>query len=132
LQIAFKTTVSNLSKQLGPDPNTWTWGRVHTRVLENLARISGLDYGPRADRGDANTPLAAPDFPSSHGPSWRMVVDWGSGTFSGIYPGGQSENPASQWYENRVDAWWDGRYAPMLSAEQAASARGSITWSLDP
>jgi len=132
LLIAFKTTVTNLSKQLGPDPKTWTWGRVHTRVLENLARISGLDYGPRADRGDANTPLAAPDFPSSHGPSWRMVVDWGSGSFLGIYPGGQSENPASQWYENRVDAWWDGRYAPMLSAEQAASAPGSISWSLDP
>src|SRR5260221_9416097 len=51
--------------------------------------------------------LAAPDFPSSHGPSWRMVVDWGAGTFQAIYPGGQSENPASAWYDDRVDKWFN-------------------------
>ena len=129
---AFKTTTATLTTQLGPDANTWTWGRVHQRVLENLAQISGLNYGPRPDRGDANTPLAAPDFPSSHGPSWRMVVDWGAGTFQGIYPGGQSENPASQWYENRVDTWFHGQYAAMLTADAAASASGSKAWSLKP
>jgi penicillin amidase len=130
-QKAFQSTVDTLSKQLGPDPNTWTWGRVHQRVLENLAQIPGLNYGPRADRGDANTPLAAPDFPSAHGPSWRMVVDWGTGSFSGIYPGGQNENPASSWYENRVDTWWNGQYAPMLRATDAVSASGTITWRLE-
>jgi penicillin amidase len=121
-----------LSKQFGPNPNTWAWGKVHQRVLENLAQISGLNYGPRAERGDANTLLAAPDFPSSHGPSWRMVVDWGAGTFQGIYPGGQSENPASQWYENRVDNWFNGQYAAMLTADQAAASSGSTAWSLKP
>jgi penicillin amidase len=132
LQKAFNTTIAALTTQLGPDPNTWTWGRVHTRVLENLAAISGLNYGPRADRGDANTPLAAPDFPSSNGPSWRMIVDWGAGTFQAIYPGGQSENPASQWYANRVDTWFNGQYAAMLTADAAASASGSKAWSLQP
>jgi len=108
------------------------WGRVHTRVLENLAQISGLDYGPRPDRGDGNTPLAAPDFPSAHGPSWRMVVDWGSRTFQGVYPGGQSENPAADWYTNRVDTWWNGQLDPMLSADEADSAPGVRSWSLHP
>jgi penicillin amidase len=127
---AFKTAVSTLSKRLGSEPKTWTWGRIHTRELENLAQISGLSYGPRADRGDANTPLAAGDSPSTHGPSWRMVVDWGSKTFEAIYPGGQSENPASAWYTNRVDAWWSGLYARMLTADQAAPAPGLVTWSM--
>jgi penicillin amidase len=108
------------------------WGRVHTRVLDNLAQISGLSYGPRADRGDGNTPLAAPDFPSAHGPSWRMVVDWGTRTFQGVYPGGQSENPAASWYTNRVDTWWNGQLDPMLSADEAAAAPGVTTWSLHP
>jgi penicillin amidase len=130
-QKAFTSTVDRLTEQLGPDPSKWTWGRVHQRVLENLAQIPGLNYGPRPDRGDANTPLAAPDFPSAHGPSWRMVVDWGTSSFSGIYPGGQSENPASCWYVNRADAWWNGKYAPMLSAPDAASASGTITWRLE-
>jgi penicillin amidase len=131
LQKTFQSAMDALTKQLSSDPSKWTWGRVHQRVLENLAQITGLNYGPRPDRGDANTPLAAPDFPSAHGPSWRMVVDWGTGSFSGIYPGGQSENPASSWYQNRVDTWWNGQYAPMLSAPDAASVSGAITWRLE-
>ena len=110
----------------------WTWGRVHQRVIENLAQVTGLNYGPRPDGGDANTPLAAPDFPSSHGPSWRMVVDWGAHTFDGIYPGGQSENPASAWYADRVNKWFDGNYSAMLTADQAAADPLGTAWHLDP
>jgi penicillin amidase len=132
LRKAFASTTTKLTRQFGPDPKTWTWGRMHQRVVQNLAQIKGLNYGPRPDRGDAYTPLAAPDFPSSHGPSWRMVVDWGAGTFQGIYPGGQSENPASRWYADRVDTWWNGRYAAMLTADDATSSRGAKAWSLHP
>ncbi len=126
---AFHAAFSTLTTELGPDPGSWTWGTIHTRTLENLL-ISNLSYGPRADRGDTYTPLAAGDSPSTHGPSWRMVVDWGTHTFSAIYPGGQSENPASTWYDNKVDAWWSGLYAPMLTADKAASSAGAATWSL--
>ena len=129
---AFHKVIADLGKMLGPDPKTWTWGRVHQRVLENLAHVSGLSYGPRPDRGDGNTPLAAGGFPSTHGPSWRIVVDWGTHTFEGVYPGGQSENPASEWYTNRVGAWWTGGLDPMLSADQAAAARGHSTWTTQP
>jgi penicillin amidase len=132
LRAAFHAAFEGLQRTLGADPASWMWGRIHTRELENLAQVSGLSYGPRADRGDGNTPLAAAGFPSTHGPSWRMVVDWGTHTFSGIYPGGQSENPASTWYTNRVDTWWNGLYAPMLSADQAAFAPGAATWAMQP
>ena len=44
------------------------------------------------------------------GPSWRMVATLGPAGVSaeGVYPGGQSENPASPWYANLVPLWWDG------------------------
>jgi penicillin G amidase len=129
---SFHQLIKDLAKMYGPDPRTWTYGRAHKRVLENLAHVSGLNYGPRPDRGDGYTPLAAGGFPSKDGPSWRMVVDWGSHTFQGVYPGGQSENPASAWYTNRVETWWDGRLDPMLGADDAASAPGVRTWSLHP
>jgi len=132
LRSAFHAAFSTLSTKLGGEPGSWTWGKLHTRVLENLAQVSGLNYGPRPDRGDGNTPLAAGGDPSTHGPSWRMVVDWGTKTFSGIYPGGQSENPASTWYENKVDTWWSGLYAPMLSADEASFAPGVTTWAMQP
>src|SRR5205814_8488112 len=113
---AFQKAMTELAREIGPKPASWTWGRVHTRILQNLAQISGLTYGPRADRGDANTPLAAGGLLSDHGPSWRMVVDWGNHSFQGVYPGGQSENPASSWYTNRVDTRRDGLPDPMLRA----------------
>jgi penicillin amidase len=127
---SFHSAVSLLTTRLGNDPSTWTWGRIHQRTLQNLALISGLDYGPVPDRGDVYTPLAAPDFPSTHGPSWRMVVDWGSQSFSGVYPGGQSENPASDWYTDRAQTWFQGHYYPMLDAMHAAAATGAVTWTL--
>jgi penicillin amidase len=129
---AFHTAIAGLVKGFSSDVTRWTWGRLHLRELENLAHISGLSYGPRPDRGDANTPLAAPDFPSTHGPSWRMVVDWGARIFAAVYPGGQSENPASGWYTNHADTWWNGRLLPMLSAEGAGAAPGTATWSMTP
>lgn len=130
---AFHRLIGDLAKLYGPDPTTWTYGRAHRRTLENVAEVTGLDYGPRPDRGDANTPLAAGGYPvSTHGPSWRMVVDWGTRTFEGVYPGGQSENPASEWYADRVDAWWAGELHPMLSADQAAATHGVLTWSMRP
>jgi len=127
---AFHTTISLMTTRLGKDPKTWNWGRIHQRTLQNLALISGLDYGPVPERGDAYTPLAAPDFPSTHGPSWRMVIDWGSQSFSGVYPGGQSENPASEWYTDRAQTWLDGHYFPMLDATRASTAMGAVTWTL--
>ena len=129
---AFHAAAAGLAKRLGDDPSSWTWGRVHQRVLENLAEISGLNYGPRAERGDANTPLAAGGYPTTHGPSWRMVVDWGTHTFQGIYPGGQSENPASSWYTDRAGAWFAGELHPMLDAGEAERAGGSMRWDMAP
>ncbi len=61
-----------------------------------------------------------------------MVVDWGTKTFLGVYPGGQSENPASDWYTNRVDTWFRGGLDPMRDGEQAAASGGTWTWSLNP
>lgn len=129
---AFRRAIAALSRRLGGNPSSWSWGRVHTRELENLADVKGLNYGPLPDRGDARTPLAAGDSPSTHGPSWRMVVDWGTHTFEGVYPGGQSENPASSWYTNLVDTWWAGGLDPMLSADVASSGSDSKTWSMNP
>ena len=129
---SFHTLVKDLVKMYGSDVSTWTYNRAHSRTLENLAQVSGLNYGPRPDGGDANTPLAAGGYPTStHGPSWRMVVDWGAHTFQGVYPGGQSENPASGWYTNRVDTWFAGRLDPMLSADQPGAGAGA-TWQMHP
>jgi penicillin amidase len=100
----------------------------------------GLSYGPRASGGGDSTLNAAGGGlmslsdpvlrPSVHGPSWRMIVDWGSGQTEGVYPGGQDENPASPWYENQVARWWNGQYYPMIEGAAARKQPGSVIWQI--
>lgn len=48
----------------------------------------------------------------SWGPSWRMIVAFtadGPEAY-GIYPGGQSGHPGSQYYDNMLEDWAEGKY----------------------
>jgi penicillin amidase len=140
---AFRKAVSGLSSSLGGAPSTWTWGKVHARAFPSVTGADGLGYGPRSSGGDPFTEDAADGgMTASTGPSWRMVVGFGadvamatapSGGESdisaiGVYPGGQSENPASPWYANLVPLWWDGRYLPVPAAGSVGDA---VRWRLD-
>ncbi|UJP63373.1 penicillin acylase family protein [Mongoliitalea daihaiensis] len=49
---------------------------------------------------------------SRHGASWRMVVEMGDQIKAyGIYPGGQSGNPGSKFYDHFLKTWAIGSYA---------------------
>lgn len=67
----------------------------------------------------------------NHGPSWRMVVELGNkpNAFT-IYPGGQSGNPGSFWYDNMVDDWAAGKYNAVQFFETAEEASSSATSTL--
>ena len=141
MRTAFATAVSGLHAQLGGAPSSWSWGRLHSRRFPSLTGASGLGYGPKASGGDPWTPDGAyGGMQSTAGPSWRMIVHWtrgGTPVGEGIYPGGQSENPASAWYENLVPDWWAGRYLAMPaagsgSAGATAATAGGIRWVLRP
>ena len=134
MRTAFGTAVAHLAKTLGGAPASWSWGRLHSREFPSLTQAAALGYGPRASGGDSWTVDAAYGYPvSQSGPSWRMIVQWtGRGRYSaeGIYPGGQSENPVSPWYEDQVADWWNLRYLPMPSP--AGTTPGVIRWKLVP
>lgn len=134
IRTAFDQAVAQLSRQLGRGPSTWRWGRVHTREITSLAGFASLGYGPVAAGGDAYTPDAAPGSPSASGPSWRMIVDWGSGgTMHEAYPGGASEDPVSPHYDDRVAGWLRGAYLLFpRTARAAAHEAGSSVWTASP
>ncbi len=131
---AFAVAVAHLQAVLGGAPSGWAWGRLHSRKFPSLIRAAALGYGPRTAGGDYWTVDAADGgLVATAGPSWRMIVSWtGRGRIAaeGIYPGGQSENPASPWYANLVADWWNGQYLPMPSA--GGSVAGAIRWTLRP
>jgi len=113
---AFGQAVSHLSSSLGGAPSSWAWGRIHSREFPAVSGADGLGYGPRSAGGDPFTEDAADGgLTATAGPSWRMVAALGPAGVSaeGVYPGGQSENPASLWYANLIPLWWDGQYLPV-------------------
>ena len=46
------------------------------------------------------------------GPSWRYIVELKPDSIYGvgIYPGGQSGNPGSKFYDNYIHDWSEGKY----------------------
>jgi penicillin amidase len=165
MRAAFVAAVSQLYGLLGEGPGRWQWGKLHSREFPsltqaaaagdnaspaisnapgygpspNVATPDSLGYGPRSAGGDLWTIDAAEGgMDSEIGPSWRMIAAWSRGGqlfAEGIYPGGQSENPASPLYTDLVADWWSGNYLPMPAAgAPAASTRsaGSIRWELRP
>ncbi|MEO6820108.1 MAG: penicillin acylase family protein [Ginsengibacter sp.] len=51
---------------------------------------------------------------AKHGPSWRMIVSLTPKTQAyGVYPGGQSGNPGSKYYDDFIDNWVQGKYYPL-------------------
>jgi penicillin amidase len=134
MRAAFATAVAHLAAVLGGTPSSWQWGRIHSRQFPSITQVPALGYGPRSSGSDTWTVNAADGGLVSHqGPSWRMIVAW-TGTRAasgqGVYPGGQSENPASPWYSSQMEDWWDGRYLPMPPA--GGFQAGPIVWSLQP
>ena len=69
----------------------------------------------------------------NHGPSWRMIVSLTPQTEAyGVYPGGQSGNPGSKYYDNFVDQWAAGKYYPLWmmtkAEEKDARVKGKMTF----
>jgi penicillin amidase len=63
----------------------------------------------------------------NHGPSWRMIVELGDEPNAlGVYPGGQSGNPGSKFYDNMVDTWAAGEYVKLLFMKNADQASDRI------
>lgn len=131
MQGAFQAAVRSLVEKQGDDLDTWQWQNLHVRAIDSLLQIPALGYGPKGSSGGNYTVNVAPGLRSPHGPSWRMIVDWGTGQAFGSYPGGQSENPLSPLYQDRIEDWWHGKYRPMLNFDQSAQ-NAAYTWTLQP
>ena len=61
------------------------------------------------------------------GPSWRMIVLLGKTPEAyGTYPGGQSGNPASPFYKNRISTWAKGEYDKLVLARKSSEISTSL------
>ena len=63
----------------------------------------------------------------SNGPSWRMVVELGKTPKGhGVYPGGQSGNPGSFFYDDMLTAWADGKLYDLYLMNSVDDKQGKV------
>ncbi len=104
----------------------YTWGHFYGFVFPSLLGMSQLSVGPLPRGGDYNTPNDASgvgpyNWPSG-GQSFTMILNFANLSDSyGVYPGGQSENPASPLYSNYINYWINGEYLPLIFYPSASS-----------
>ena len=120
--ITFKETAKELIdwKAINGDYNWQAYkGTYVGHLLQALPAFSRFDL---PIGGDKNTVNAAG---RNWGPSWRMIVEMSSPPKAlGIYPGGQSGNPGSKYYDNFIDDWAVGNYHSLtfLQSDTATEA----------
>jgi len=65
----------------------------------------------------------------NHGPSWRMIVHLTTPVEAyGVYPGGQSGNPGSKFYDDYVDKWTEGKYNQLWYMREGDRNDGKVKW----
>ncbi|NAS30675.1 penicillin acylase family protein [Flavobacteriaceae bacterium R38] len=120
--LAFKEAAKRL-KEIKEQDGDYTWVNYKStyagHLLQALPAFSRFDIPIGGGRNIVNATS------ENHGPSWRMIVEMTSPpTALGIYPGGQSGNPGSQYYDNFIDDWAAGKYHSLnfLQSDEATSA----------
>lgn len=97
------------------------WSKYKDSGIRHLLRLSPLSRFHLVTGGGSDIINATKQY---HGPSWRMIVHLTEKTEAyGIFPGGQSGNPGSRFYDNMVNDWAKGTYQPLwvMKADEAAS-----------
>ena len=93
LTASLQFAVDSLTRKFGPLGPKWAWANQKSTDINHLALLAGFGHQD----------IVCPGSPGSvnatgprNGPSWRMVVALGPQVKAyGIFPGGQSGNPAS-------------------------------------
>ncbi len=87
---------------------TFNWGKYNDNRIRHLLNIPSLSSNVNFVNGFKYSLNAVN---STHGPSWRMVVEMTEPIRAwGVYPGGQSGHPGHRNYDNMIDSWTKGDY----------------------
>jgi len=92
-----------LEKKSNPE-----WADYKDSYIQHLARLAPFSY--HVKHGGNGSIVNAHN--KRNGPSWRMVVSLEKQGVKawGVYPGGQSGNPGSPFYNNMIDIWTADHY----------------------
>jgi penicillin amidase len=109
---SFTATADELFRKYGQPGEKWQWGNIKETHINHLANLPGFGAGQFFAGGTGGVINA---LRGGNGPSWRMVVEMGPQVKGyGIFPGGESGNPGSYYYEDMFETWKDGKLNELL------------------
>ncbi|MEO8563267.1 MAG: penicillin acylase family protein [bacterium] len=118
-----------------PDGEGWRWSTIRHANINHLLRIPALSALDLPVSGGAGT-LSPISGSGTNGPSWRMVVELGETPHAwATYPGGQSGNPASARYRDRIPEWLAGQLEAVhvpATRDALPAAQRSATLTMTP
>lgn len=110
------------------------WGKYKNTTLYHLLRTNMMPFArPGLNVGGGEHIINATKH--AHGPSWRMIVSMTTPVEAyGVYPGGQSGNPGSPYYDDLVGNWAKGEYYRLWIMEKKDASdkriKGKLHFSL--
>ena len=129
LATSLNRVISKLIQEDGPPGENWQWWRFNGPYLSHTLNIPSLGTERMKVDGSSLSPNAVRN---AYGPSWRMVAEMSQPVKAwGIYPGGQSANPATEGYNAFTNDWAEGNYYPLKlygTFEEAAADNETILW----
>jgi penicillin amidase len=109
---SFTVSADELHREYGQPGQKWQWGNVKDTHINHLANLPGFGAGKFFAGGTGGVIDA---LRGGNGPSWRMVVQMGPQVKGyGVFPGGESGNPGSYFYEDMFNTWKDGNLNELL------------------
>jgi penicillin G amidase len=119
---SFTEAVAAIEKWKDEKKKDPTWAAYKDGVVNHLLRQEAFSY--HISHGGNGSIVNA--HSKTHGPSWRMVVSLEkSGIHAwGVYPGGQSGNPGSPYYNNLLSLWTEGKYIKFSFTSEAEKMKG--------
>jgi penicillin amidase len=101
------------------------WGDRRNTTIDHLTNIPAFSINGIVSGGEGSTPNA---ITRHTGPSWRMVVEMDEKIKGyGIYPGGQSGNPGSMYFETFVEDWAAGNYYELNNSRNKNDVKATQT-----
>jgi len=115
ISASLRSALERTRRDHGPEDGTgWRWDRVRFANIYHLLRIPSLSALRLPLQGGPGT-LNPSSGSGVEGASWRMVVELGDDLRAWVtYPGGQSGNPVSRHYDDRIPEWSVGDLSPIL------------------
>ncbi|MBC7889489.1 MAG: penicillin acylase family protein [Ferruginibacter sp.] len=106
--------------------DTIEWAKYKGTSVKHLLRLDALSRLKLPIGGGTHCINAAK---ATHGPSWRMIISLTPQTTAyGVYPGGQSGNPGSRFYDNFIDKWAAGEYYSLWMMAKGEEKDKRVKW----